>query len=437
MSNVNRTLIVVGMAALLILGTGMAGVSAIEINCVSSPDNADALTDFSREFMGKYPDIKVKIVTLSWEAILPKCLADFVSHTGAYDIMTWDVMTGGAVSKGLADLEEIRGQYPEIVDSDYDIQDFIPTAWHVFGMWGDKNIGLPWFGATQLFYYRKDYFQQLGIEVPTTWEEALKSARLLTREYNPNSPSKYGIALMFAKGELFYNYLNWFGPLRRSPAGIAKFGEVDLDWGDYFTQEKKPAFNSPEGVKALELMEELMPYSLDPVGSVYGETMEYFGNGIVGMVNQWPTCIASWKTSPALSPFDEKVGVAMMPGGHAACGGWGLGINNDTPHKKEAYMWIQFATNKEHDKLHWLKYNIAPSRYSTCQDPEVLQEYPWFKDVFIPSLENGSQRTRIPEFPKLEDITVRTLAEILLGRKPTNLATLQKLADEWTRIVEH
>ena len=435
-----RSVLIFGVVVFLIAGMSLVGFSAekVRINCVSSPDNADPLVDFSREFMAKYPNIEVKVIPLSWEVLYPRILADFASHAGAYDTMTWDLMTGGACSQGLADLEKIRAQYPEIVDPGYDIQDFIPTAWHVYGMWRDKNIGLPFYGATMFFFYRKDYFQQLGIEVPTTWEEVLKSARLLTREYNPNSPSKYGIALMFPRTHtLFYMYLNWFGPLRRSPAGIAKFGEVDLDWGDYFTQEKKPAFNSLEGVKALELIKELMPYSPDPLGSDYGETLEYFGKGLVAMVSQWTACIASWKTSPELSPYNEKVGVAVIPGGHPVSGGWGLGINNDTPHKKEAYMWIQFATDKEHDKLHWLKYSVGPNRYSTCKDPEVLREYPWLKDVYITSLEQASHRPRIPEEPKLEDITVGAFSEILLGRKPANLATLQKLADQWMKILKH
>ena len=435
-----RLILIFGIVVFLIAGLSLVGFSAekVKINCLASPDNADALTDFSKEFMAKYPNIEVDVVPLSWEVLYPRLLADFASHAGAYDTMTWDLMTAGACSRGLADLEVIRKQHSEIVDPNYDIEDFIPTAWHVYGLWRKKNIGLPFYGATMFFFYRKDYFQKFGMDVPKNWEEAIKTARFFTKEHNPTSPTKYGIALMFPRTHtLFYMYLNWFGALRRSPTGQVKFGDVDLDYGDFFTIKGTPAFNSLEGVRALDLMKQIMSYSPDPLGSDYGETLEYFGKGLAAMVPQWTACIASWKTFPELSPYSEKVGVAVIPGGHPVSGGWGLGINNDTRHKKEAYMWIQFATDKKHDKLHWLKYNVGPARYSTCKDPEVLREYPWLKDIYISSLEQASHRPRIPEEPKLEDIAVGSLSEILLGRKPANLATLQKLADEWMKILKH
>jgi len=440
------------VSVLLIVGINLVGFGAekVKINCVSSPDNADALTDFSKEFMAKYPDIKVKVVPLSWEVLTPRILADFASHAGAYDTMTWDLMSAGAYYRYLADLDKIRKEYPDIVDPNYDIDDFIPLAWHVYGTWGEKNIGLPFYGAAMFLFYRKDLFEDPVIkakfkemfgkelEVPKTREEAIQVSKFFTKKYNPDSPTKYGVALMFPRTHtLFYMYLNYFGPLRRSPAGIAKFGEVDFEYGDFFTADHKPAFNSLEGLKALELMKTQMAYSPDPLGSDYGETLEYFSKGLVAMVPQWTACIASWKTSPELSPFNEKVGVAIIPGGYPVSGGWGLGINNDCKHKKEAYMWIQFATDKRHDKLHWLRYNVGPARYSTCRDPEVLKEYPWLKDIYIRSLERASNRPRIPEEPKLEDITVGVLSEILLGRKPATLETLQKLADQWMRILKH
>jgi len=451
-NKVRMLVLILGTVAFVIAGMSLTGFGAkkISINCVSSPDNADPLVDFSKEFMAKYPNIKVEVPPLSWEILTPRVLADFASHSGAYDTMTWDLMSAGAYARHLADLEKIRKEYPEIVDPDYDIDDFIPLAWRVYGTWKDKNIGLPFYGATMFLFYRKDYFEDPVIkakfmetfgrelEVPKTREEAIEVSKFFTKKYNPDSPTKYGVALMFPRTHtLFYMYLNYFGPLRRSRAGVAKFGEVDFEYGDFFTEEHQPAFNSLEGLKALELMEEQMAYSPDPLGSDYGETLEYFGKGLVAMIPQWTACIASWKTYPELSPYNEKVGVAVIPGGCPVSGGWGLGINDDCRHKKEAYMWIQFATNKIHDKLHWLKYNVGPARYSTCKDPEVLKEYPWLKDIYIPSLEQASNRPRISDEPKLEDITVGSLSEILLGRKSTDLISLQKLADQWINILEH
>jgi len=227
--------------------------------------------------------------------------------------------------------------------------------------------------------------------------------------------------------------LNFFGPYRRSPESIAKFGEVNLDWGDYFTAQGKPAFNSEEGVQAVQDMLDLMQYAPDPLGSDYGETLEAFSKGMVAMVPQWTACLASWKESPQLQPFEEKVGVALMPGGVPVSGGWGLGINASSKNKEWAFRFIQYATSKEGDTIQWLKYRIGPTRQSVVVDPQVVTDSPWLQEVYVASLNGASHRPRIPEEPKLEDVFVGVLSEILLGQQPNTVETLNAVAEEWER----
>lgn len=420
----------------------------VTLNVWASPDNADALSDISQRFMQKYPNIKVQLTPISWEVLYPRLLADIASGTGAFDVATWDVMTAGAMSKGFLDLESFKKQNPDLVDPNWDPKDFDPTIWHIAGMWGDKNIGIPFYCNTMLFYYRKDLFNDIKLKtkfkamtgktltVPKTWEDAIDVAKFFTKKYNPDSPTDYGIALMFPRTHtLFYMYLLFFAPYRRSAEGMKKFGALDLDYGDYFTGDKKPAFNSPEGVKALEIMKALMPYSPDPLGSDYGETLEYFARGSVAMVPQWTGVWATFKTSEALQPIDKKVGVAVMPSGRSVSGNWALGINASSKNKKEAFLFIQFATNKENDKTKFIKFGVAPSRLSTVKDPEVRKADPRV-DAFLKTIQTQSHRPRIPQEPKLEDVTVGFFSEILLGKRPNTVEELNKLADEWMKILQ-
>lgn len=420
----------------------------VKLNVWSSPDNADALTELAQMFVEENPDIEIEISPISWEVLYPQILADIRSKTGAFDVTTWDLMTAGSVADGLLDLTKFGEEHPDLVDPDYNVDDFIPTAWHVYGMWGDKNIGYPFYGATMFFFYRKDYFEdpdlmaafeeQYGRELapPATWEECLEVTKFFTKSENPDSPTEYGITLMFPRTHtLFYIWLNWFAPLRRSEEGVEKFGEVDLDWGDLFTADHKPAFNSEEGVKALEMMEELMQYSPDPLGSDYGETFEAFGKGLAAMIPSWTATLAGWAGLPDVSPVKDKVGVAVIPGGHPVSGGWGLGINAASKHPEEAFKFAQFATSKAGDKLQWMKYRVGPTRYSVLEDEEVLEDSPWLAGVYAESLEGASHRPRIPEEPKLEDIMVGTLSEILLGEKADKAAALDELAAEWEKIL--
>ncbi|MGQ9622107.1 MAG: extracellular solute-binding protein [Candidatus Caldatribacteriaceae bacterium] len=375
-------------------------------------------------------------------------LQDLTSGAGSFDVTTWDLMTAGAIAPGMLDLEAFAKEHPELVDPKFDDEDFIPTAKYVYGYWKDKRIGYPFYGAAMFFFYRKDLFNDPALQekfkahygrnlaVPKTWQEAKEVARFFTKKFNPDSPTEYGIALMFPRTHtLFYMYLNFFGPYRRSPEGIAKFGKVDLDWGDYFTAQGEPAFDSEEGVKALQDMIDLMQYAPDPLGSDYGETLEAFGKGMVAMVPQWTACLASWKESPNLQPFEDKVGVAVMPGGTPVSGGWGLGINVASKNKEAAFRFIQYATSKEGDKIQWLKYRIGPTRKSVVEDSEVLADSPWLKEAYVPSLDGASHRPRIPEEPRLEDILVGTLSEVLLGQQPNTLETLEMVAREWKKVL--
>lgn len=442
-----KRILLVGAVSLFVV---VLCVAAWAVNLVvwSSPDNADALHELAQNFMAKNPDVQIEVTPLSWEVLYPRILQDLTSGAGSFDVTTWDLMTAGAIAPGMLDLEAFAKEHPELVDPSFDDADFIPTARYVYGFWKDKRIGYPFYGAAMFFFYRKDLFNnsmlqekfkaQYGrdLAVPKTWGEAKEVAKFFTKKFNPDSPTEYGIALMFPRTHtLFYMYLNFFAPYRRSPEGIARFGKVDLDWGDYFTADGLPAFSSEEGVRALQDMIDLMQYAPDPLGSDYGETLEAFGKGMVAMIPQWTACLASWKESPALQPFEEKVGVAVMPGGAPVSGGWGLGINAASKNKDVAFQFIQYATSKEGDKIQWLKYRIGPTRKSVIEDPEVLADSPWLKEAYIASLDGASHRPRIPEEPRLEDILVGTLSEILLGQQPNSIETLNFVADEWKRVL--
>ncbi len=423
-----------------------ASASRVTLTVWSSPDNADALADIARRFSEIHPDINITVTPISWEVLYPRMLADVASRTGAFDVATWDVQTAGAVAPGFVDLAQFHAAHGNLGPG-WNAKDFPSALWQTHALWRGKQIGVPFYNGTMLFYYRKDYFSDPAIKAafrqrynrdltpPRTWQEAVDVAKFFTRQQNPNSPTDYGIALMFPRTHtLFYMYLLFFTPYRRSSDGLKAFGPVDLDYGDYFTWGKRPAFANREGVKALEDMRALLPYSPDPLGSDYGETLEYFSKGTVAMVPQWTAVWASFRQASALQPIDRKVGVAGMPSGHSVAGGWALWINIASKHKTQAFQFLQFATNAENDRIKWQKYGVGPCLLSTLKDPALLRSDPQLR-VMAETIPTQGLRPRIPQEPKLEDVTVGVFSEMLAGRRPITVGELQNLARQWDEIL--
>lgn len=434
-----------------------------EITVLSSPDCADYLKYAAEEFMKIYPQIRVEVVPLSWEALYPKILSDLQSRTGVYDVFTIDVMTlGSVVEAGAACFDDIMKEHPDIVDPNLDIADFEPMYFGYGSVWAGKVYGFPVYPNHMFLFYRKDYFEDPKIrdqfkaktgkplKVPETWEECIEVARFFTRDYNPDSPTEFGIALMFPTTHtMMYNVLNWLGPIRQSPTGLSKYGKLDLYYGDYCTADGKVWFANEDGARAVKLIQDLLPYAPDPFGSDYGETVAQFSAGTTAMCPQWSVPYGDFAKALAggdLMKAREIIGVEMMPGiidqgqlvRKPVSGGWALGINNfiSDAEKRAAFVFAEFATSKEMDLIHWTKFVMPPARMSNWERPEAREVLsPALFDTYAKSMRSLSYRPRIPQEPEMERIGNPMWQDIIAGRKPL-MDGLKELANEWQKLVD-
>ncbi len=429
-------------------GAAEAAAKPVTLNVWATPDNAAALTDSAAHFTEQNPTITVTVTQIAWDVLSPQLLADAASRGGACDLATWDANATGTIAQSFLDLDAFRKSHADLLDPNYDLSDFDPSVWHAGAIWAGKNIGIPLQNNTVLFYYRKDLFSDHGVRagflaqynrplgVPKTWGEAADVTRFFTQWANPTSPTPYGIGLAFPRTPtLFAMYILFWADYRRSAAGLAEWGKVDPDYGDYFTGARTPAFANSFGVRALQDMKTLMPYSPNPLRSDYGEVLDAFSKGTVAMALHWVSAWPAFKQSQALQPVDEKVGVAAMPGTHAVGGIWGLGINRSTRHAIEAFKFLQWATNSQNDKDRFLKFGLAPARLSTLMDPEVRKADPRAAPL-LDTIPAQGYRPRIAQAPRLADITVDTFSQILAKQRPNDPGVLQALAVEWEKIIK-
>lgn len=181
-----------------------------------------------------------------------------------------------------------------------------PYAESVYGLW-----------------VRKDLLDQAGLPIPTTYDEVLAAARLLTRE------DMYGIALPAGQNIATVNYFSIF---------------LWQNGGDYFTCDGEVAFGQPQTLQAIKRWVELAQYA--PPGYStwsYGEQIDAFVNQRVAMsLYGGRLGVQLFETNPELA---EKVAVIFPPFGETkvTLGIWSrLAIAAGTRNQQEAKAFLQW-----------------------------------------------------------------------------------------------
>ncbi|MBT8454503.1 MAG: extracellular solute-binding protein [Rhodobacteraceae bacterium] len=122
---------------------------------------------------------------------------------------------------------------------------------------------------TQHLMYRKDIFDDLGLAVPTTWDETLEAAEAIKAAGVVDYPLG---ATMKSGWNLAQDFNNMF----------VGFG------GQFVNDDSTPAVNSEAGMKALETMKAMLDYT-DPEVLVSDSTyvQQQFQQGKIAMANLW------------------------------------------------------------------------------------------------------------------------------------------------------
>lgn len=164
---------------------------------------------------------------------------------------------------------------------------------------------------TQHLMYREDILSDLGLEVPTTWDEVYAAAETIKAagvvEYPMGATMKSGWNL----GMEFLNMYPGFG-------------------GAFFNADNTTAVNSEAGVKALETMKAALPF-VDPevLNSDSTTVQQQFQQGKIAMAQLWASRAAAMNDE-AESSVVGKVKMASAPiamdGGAPATNLWWDGI---------------------------------------------------------------------------------------------------------------
>ncbi|MEM9230410.1 MAG: extracellular solute-binding protein [Pseudomonadota bacterium] len=304
--------------------------------------------------------INVEVDALQYLKLRDRQILEMSKPEGEYDVVSWVVMWKGEyVSKGLLTPLSQFFTSGSLVDPLYDIDDIADAYLQNGGVVGGTKgympgksgalYGIPFGAETSILAYRKDIFEEQGIEVPTTYDELIAVMTQL---------SDAGIPALTSRGKTGHQVTaGWL--LHLAPMG-----------GKIFDDEWNPVVNSPEAVKAAEFMRHVAktgPVGIETFG--FGEAAAAFLQGDAAM-HLDTLKIAAMSRNPSLSTIDGNVGYALHPVGTrcgSETGGFAMGIPANAPNKEAAFLFIQYMTNKAGDQR-MVELGGDPIRISTLEN---------------------------------------------------------------------
>ncbi len=368
--------------------------------------------------------IDVEIDFLQYLRLHDSQVLEMSGDEGDFDVVAWVVMWKGEyVDKGLLTPLSQFFVDPALVDPTYDIDD-IASAYLQNGgvVGGDRGYlpgvsgalyGIPFGAETSILAYRTDVFDELGLDVPTTYDELMETARVIDEQTDMGALTSRG-----ATGHQVT--AAWL--LHLAPLG-----------GRIFDENWEPIFNNEAGVQAAEILREIV--HTGPVGiSSYGfsEMSNAFLQGDAAMYLD-SLKIAAMSRDTTVSAVDGNVGFALHPVGSrcgSETGGFAMGIPANSQNQEAAFLFIQYLTSREGDRR-MVELGGDPIRMSTLEDPELQAQHPEFSVVAeqLPCAD-PDWRPLIPEWNELNiQVLGVALSEIITSDDPIQPILDQAAAD--------
>ena len=174
-----------------------------------------------------------------------------------------------------------------------------------------KTVAVAMMVNAQHLMYREDVLQELGIEVPKTWDEVIAAAKKIKES-----------------GKMEYP----IGATMKSGWNLAQeFNNMFLGFGGQFVNDKnEPTINTEAGVKALEKLKEITEY-LDPEYLTDDSTsvQQKMQQGKIAMTNLWASRAGAMddeKESQVVGKVKMASAPIAMEGGKPATTIWWDGI---------------------------------------------------------------------------------------------------------------
>lgn len=360
-------------------GTADQPYAGTEINVLCEGHaSSNAYEQLASEFEEE-TGITVNLEIIPYEELPQKVLLSFSQKSDAYDM----VMNDSVSLQGYIDNDYIACLDDYIANDDlnqyYDKSDFVEA--YERNMESDGKVyGLPVYGESSFLMYRKDLFEEYGLEVPTTMEELENCAKTI---YEGTNGEVAGITLRGQQGiHVIYTWSAW----------LWGFG------GHYFDENGKLDLNTPEAIEGTEsfcrLLNNYGPEGYTNFG--WQENRLLFQQGGAAMTID-ATVNGAYCEDPDESEIVGKVGYAPVPaaveneeGGPAALAVHGFYINNaiEDKQKEAAFLFGSWATSAEvQEKAMDIEPHCGITSLTAIESDAFQEKYAAFANDMVAALE--------------------------------------------------
>jgi sorbitol/mannitol transport system substrate-binding protein len=414
-------------------GAGSLGASENEVTIalVSNSQMTDA-QELSSDFEARNPGTKLKFITLSENQARAKITMSTAMGGSEFDVvMISNFETPQWARDGwLLNLSDYAKNTPG-----YDENDFIPSLRESLSYEGNM-YSVPFYGESSFLMYRKDLFEQAGIQVnqdpnyQPTWQEVAEWANTVKTD------DRAGICLRGKPG--------WGEVLAPLDTVINTFG------GRWFDENWNAQLNSPQVKEAVNFYVDLIEQAgeLGASSTGFQECANLFGQGQTAMWYDATSAVSVLEDPKSYPELQGKIGYLPAPIAEKPNSGWlytwSLGIPQGAKNPDGAWKFISWMTSKDYmklvgEKLGWAR--VPPgSRTSTYTE---LPEYEAISKSYGPltlwSIENatpndptvqpvpytGIQFVGIPEFQDLGTRVSQQISAAIAGQKSVDDALEQ------------
>jgi multiple sugar transport system substrate-binding protein len=370
--------------------------------------------------------IKLEITSPALGALIEKTLQNLKAPQSSFELIEY---------LGFLTTQQVGGGYFEQLNSyidnaeetppDWDFADFIPAALKNVGIYdmkkravgqGSDVYGIPGLhSGSVIYFYRKDLFDAAGLQPAKTWDEFKAAAKKL------HSDDVAGCSFIGAN-DFSLATVDWYTRFITSGGKLMS--------GDPNGKDFRPHIDSPEGVGALQMLIDVLPYAPKNVTQYgFAENVDGFSTGKIAQMIFWST-IAGPIFDPEKSMVADKTATRLVPANpgqmpRAIQGGWGVGIpkNVDPAKKGAAWRALTWITNKRSNRYAVEKYQIDANRTSAFNDPELIKALPYLPDSAA-AIANADTipTSRIDEFFQLNDVMNVEFNKALIGGQDAKTA---------------